>query len=361
MKRRNFETKTIAFIVSRLTQGGTERACLNAAIACVDAGMNVVIIVREADREITYAIPSSIRIVSLGMESGLGIIGKISRSKRLCDALSEIDPDWVVSFNHGYASLLLVGVFIRYKTLTSERFYPKKHYEGKRLRALVSWLTYSLSTRVVFQTPENRDCYGEHIRKKSIVIPNAIAPDLPEYEWRESNRVIVTACRLEPQKNLPLLIEAFSLFSDKNPGYELRIIGSGSQEVKLRKLADSLGVGESVTFLPFQAKVHERMLDAAMFVSSSDYEGIQNSLLEAIGMGIPSVATDCFGGGAKLLIGDNERGMLVNRGDAVALAAGMSRVVNDTVFAKSISVAGAELRSLYSTQSIADAWVRALS
>lgn len=52
-----------------------------------------------------------------------------------------------------------------------------------------------------------------------------------------------------------------------------------------------------------------------MFVSSSDFEGISNSMLEAMGMGLPVVVTDCPVGGARMVIQDGVNGLLVPVGD----------------------------------------------
>ncbi|MBQ6828031.1 MAG: glycosyltransferase, partial [Thermoguttaceae bacterium] len=52
-----------------------------------------------------------------------------------------------------------------------------------------------------------------------------------------------------------------------------------------------------------------------------DFEGIANSLLEAMAVGLPCVSTDHTPGGARLLIQDRENGLLAPIGDAEKLAA----------------------------------------
>ena len=51
-----------------------------------------------------------------------------------------------------------------------------------------------------------------------------------------------------------------------------------------------------------KANVHSYIINASMFVSSSDFEGMSNSMLEAMAIGLPVVCTDCPIGGAKMVI-----------------------------------------------------------
>ncbi len=168
----DLRTLKVAFVVERMTHGGTERASLNVA-----------------------------------------------------RALAELASDWVVAFNQGYVELLLSGAFGSYRTVLSERYHAPSHYAGKPLKRLFSRWLYGRSDRVVFQTAASRDCYGESIRRRSAIIPNMVTPDLPRYRLLKENRAIVTMSRLEPQKNLPLLIEAFALFHADHPDYTLRMCG----------------------------------------------------------------------------------------------------------------------------------------
>ena len=66
-----------------------------------------------------------------------------------------------------------------------------------------------------------------------------------------------------------------------------------------------------------------------MFVSSSDFEGISNSMLEALGMGLPVVVTDCPVGGARMVIKSGENGILVPVGDTQAMYEAMRSVLKD--------------------------------
>ena len=62
------------------------------------------------------------------------------------------------------------------------------------------------------------------------------------------------------------------------------------------------------------------MNNAMVYVSSSDFEGMSNTMLEAMAMGVPTIATDCPIGGAKTVIKNGENGILTPVGNEKKIA-----------------------------------------
>lgn len=77
---------------------------------------------------------------------------------------------------------------------------------------------------------------------------------------------------------------------------------------------------------------------SSLFVLSSVFEGMPNALMEAMAMGVPSISTDCEGGGARFLIKNKKNGILVPIGDLEALVSAMDKVLSDQTFAESIGL-----------------------
>lgn len=214
---------------------------------------------------------------------------------------------------------------------------------------------YPRCRAAVFQTPEEREYYTK-LRCDTAVIPNPLKEGLPAPFEGRRRREIVNFCRLNKQKNIPLLIEAFRLLQREYPDYTLRIYGRGTEKEALLSLTREQGLEHCVFFEDFAPDVHERIRDAAMYVCSSDFEGLSNSMLEALAIGLPCVCTDCAGGGARMMIRDHENGLLVPVGNAQGLYEAMKEIIDDPALAERLSAQAAEVRQQLSISRIVDQW-----
>jgi glycosyltransferase involved in cell wall biosynthesis len=207
----------------------------------------------------------------------------------------------------------------------------------------------------VFQTQEERDYYT-WLKCPTAVIPNPVKEDLPAPFTGERRHEIVNFCRLNKQKNIPLLIGAFEKLLREYPDYTLRIYGRGDEKDNLVALTREKGLEDSVFFEDFASDVHDRIRDAAMYVCSSDFEGLSNSMLEAMAIGLPCVCTDCEGGGARMMIQDGKNGLLTPIGDEEALYQAMKKLADDPAFAARLGREAANVRQELSIYQIADRW-----
>ena len=111
---------------------------------------------------------------------------------------------------------------------------------------------------------------------------------------------------------------------------------------------------------PFSKNVHKDVLKAAMFVSTSDYEGISNSMIEAMAIGIPTICTDCPAGGSKMIITDHDNGILVKVGDRQEVVEAMKEIASDVQLSRKLSMNGAMIRDRLSVSKIAQQWMEIL-
>ena len=213
----------------------------------------------------------------------------------------------------------------------------------------------------VFQTQEVKRYYDSIITGKKTVIHNPVKQDLPlPYEGKRSKR-IVSFARLDYQKNFTLLINAFAEIHEAYPEYRLEIYGDGPDEENLRRVISDFGLEESAFLFPVRQDVHNAVLDAAMFVLPSDFEGLSNSMLEAMAIGLPCICTDCDGGGAREIIHDGENGLLVPKGDKVALSQAIERLILHPEFAEKLGRNASGIREELSEEKIIAQWIDFLS
>lgn len=197
---------------------------------------------------------------------------------------------------------------------------------------------YQRADGAILQTDGQLGYYSFLLHTKKHVVPNFIRSEtLPEPFIGVRRKEIVTFCRLSPVKNIPLLLDAFTLLHQDHPDYSLSIYGEGSIRGKLLDKITTLSLGDAVHLHDFDLNLHAKIRDAAMFVSSSDREGISNSMLEAMAIGLPCVCTDCAGGGARMMIEDHVNGLLVPMKDVNALYLAMKEVIENPELAETMS------------------------
>ena len=95
-----------------------------------------------------------------------------------------------------------------------------------------------------------------------------------------------------------------------------------------------------------------------MYISTSNREGISNSMLEALGMGVPTIVTDCPVGGARMFVHTDENGILIPMEDVDALTAAMTRIADDPAYAERISRNATAIREELSSSHIASEWMK---
>jgi glycosyltransferase involved in cell wall biosynthesis len=182
-------------------------------------------------------------------------------------------------------------------------------------------------------------------REKITVVPNGI--DLARFyppASREEAKAKVGLPRqsfvigtvvgsIRPVKDLPTLVRAFAKIRQKHSRAELAIVGGkgagagggSSDTLELKNLARDLGVASAVSFFGPRHDVDNFMRAFDVYANSSVYEGMSNTLLEAMGCGA-AIAATCVGG-TPMIVRDGYNGLLVPAKSPEALAAAICRLV----------------------------------
>lgn len=339
----------IVFVLPDMPGGGSERVVAMLANEYVKRGYQVAILL-FAGNQTAYPLDERVEIYIAGKPSEGNPFVQMKRLIKMRKFYRNNKDCYIFSFCvRGSIFSVLAAAGIPHRFLVSERNDPTR-ISGQRLR---DW-SYRKAERLVFQTEDMKNCFSEDIRKKSAVIPNPVSDHMPEPFAGERKKRVVSVARLQPQKNHKLLLDAFVDFYKTHPDYELHIFGIGELEEDLKQQAKNLHIEEKVIFRGFISNVQQEIWDSAMFVLSSDYEGISNSMIEALAMGVPVISTDCPVGGSRTYIQTGVNGILTPVGDKAALAEAMTRVADDPNFSMKLSVNGAKVKELYGLSRIAD-------
>lgn len=183
---------------------------------------------------------------------------------------------------------------------------------------------------------------------------------MPEPVSGEREKIVVSAGRLEDQKNFPLLVRAFSAFHEQHPEYKLVIYGEGKKRRELEQLAQSLLPSGAWSMPGRVDDLPQRIVSCGIFALSSDYEGVPNVLIEAMACGMPVVSTDCAPGGAAVLIDPGVNGLLVPVGDAEALAEGMAYLAEDPLQAAQMGRKAVQLQQRLDAERVCSQWLKYL-
>lgn len=331
----------IMFYTMSLEKGGAERVISNLANELIKKYK--VIIVTNIKSESEYQLASNIKHIKIDKYKNTKkitrIIKKIGnyRTKKLRKIVEQEKPDIIISFlPEPSFRILKLRKKISVPIIISDRNDPNIEYKGIILKRLMK-KRYKNADGFIFQTEDAKEYFKNIIKCKSEVIYNAINKEFViEKPITKRKKTIVSVGRLEKQKNHQLLIEAFEKFNKIDNNYELEIYGEGKLRERIQKLIDNKKLNQKVHLMGKTNNVKKSISDAAMFILSSDYEGMPNVLLEAMSMGIPCISTDCPIGGPKSIITNEKNGLLVETNSSEQLCSAMIRISKDEKLLKII-------------------------
>lgn len=134
------------------------------------------------------------------------------------------------------------------------------------------------------------------------------------------------------------LLVAMHELRHAHPNAHLLIVGEGSDRAMLEAKRDALGLSRHVTFSGYQSDVGRMLSVMDVFALASEGESFGLVLVEAMFAGLPVVATRSFG--IPSIVLDGETGFLVPVEDPAAIAAALSRLLNDQSLCRRLGAAG---------------------
>lgn len=160
--------------------------------------------------------------------------------------------------------------------------------------------------------------------------------------------------RLSPEKNVEGLLHAWATARPSiSAEWTLVLVGDGPDRPQLERQIQDAGLADAVMIAGQQPNVEKWMAAADIYVSSSLWEGLSNTLLEGMACGLPVVVTRVSG--VKDLVEKRAAGLVVDVGDNGALAAALVRLAQDPDLRRSLGrTARRSVEQTYSLQAVAD-------
>lgn len=351
--------KKILFVVSQLKVGGAAKMIKYVANLCVSHFGSVTMMSYLDDYTPDDLIPG-IKRIDLGLRINRIPLWRIKALVKHRRVLKKGKYDIVCTFLPDMSLMSRLAAFgLDTIVVSAERGDPFEF--SKFWNIVMSWC-YAQSDYCFFQLEKARDFFGERVAKHSFVIPNPYVPieGITPFNGNRK-KTIVSAGRFADQKRFDILIQAFAEVHEAHQEYRLVLYGDGDRKPLYLDLARKLGIENYVDFPGYVKNVAACIREDGIFVLSSDYEGIPNSLIEAMSVGLPCVATDCTPGGPDFLTDSGKRGLLVPIRDADAMAKAICRIIEDPGLAESLSKEAAKIVEVLDIEVINKMWIEAFT
>ncbi|MDP2709125.1 MAG: glycosyltransferase [bacterium] len=191
--------------------------------------------------------------------------------------------------------------------------------------------------------------------EKTAVIYNAVDffPVPPKREV-PLNPTLVYAGRLVAWKGVEMLIGAVGELKKYYPNIIFKILGSGPEEIKLKKMADSLELLNNIIFhgRVSEEESHEIFSNSTIFILNSNYEGLPHSVLNAMRSGLPVITTPV--GGNLEVITDGENGLFAPYNKLEDWLAAISKLLADQNLQQKFSENGLETVKKFKWSQVVD-------
>ena len=301
---------SIAIFCKTLLKGGTEKQALILSKLLAEQKNHVLLInwcSEKADPDYLDFIKSnSIKYFALNgnpLRKFIRFLG-IIRDEKIRIILSYLTlPNFVSGFSKPFIKNVIRIGSIRNEKLPYYKFFFEK------------WIHNNLNNATVFNNYSARDKFIRRGFKseKIFVIHNAISP-VPINENPKTERSdirIVTVSRFVKQKDFRTALNSFNklINSNVNKTFTYYLLGYGPMEQEIRSLSEDLNIADRIKMLINPSNIPDILTDCDIYLSTSLFEGLSNSIMEAMVAGLPVIATDV--GDNRYLVQDEFNGFLV--------------------------------------------------
>lgn len=350
----------IAMLIGSLTKGGAERVMVNLADYFVTNGYSVTLVTQYRVENEYPLNPKVKRVISDIAEEETTNNRIVNFKRRFCklrNIWKTEKPDVILSFiGKNNMMAILTSRFLDIPVAVSVRAEPTEEYYTGWMRFMARHL-FAYADGVILQTKRCFDFFPEKVRKKAVILHNPVSNEFFREPYRgEREKTIVAVGRVDENKNHEMLIRAFAGIAKEFPDYKVIIYGEGDCRQNLIGLTGQLGLSDRILLPGSIDNVAEAIYKTRVFVLTSNTEGVPNTLIEAMLMGLTVISTDCPCGGPADLISNDENGILVPVGDIKGLQENLQNVLRDLQKADALGRTAMKTADIFKTEKVYGEW-----
>lgn len=270
------------------------------------------------------------------------------------EALKKIQTDVVVATTPALA--FLASLFLPKNTVLVAQEHRASMRRGEGIQPLRA-VAHDIDA-IVSLNLENEEWITDEFRNcgfVSAVIPNAL-DDIFRPQSDLTSKTIIAAGRFSPGKQFNHLIQAFAIFNEYHPDWNLRLYGNGPQETALRDIVGRLNLNHAVTFITDLGDLTMEWQNASIHAMTSRAEGQPLVILEASAAGVPTIAYDCPIGPRNIITHGTD-GLLIPLNDTQMFADSLSELADSIDLRKSMGRSALKTAETYSPRLVADLWI----
>jgi glycosyltransferase involved in cell wall biosynthesis len=258
----------------------------------------------------------------------------IQASWGLYARLKKIQPEFVVL--HGFMSYIfgaLPARLVTPKVIAVDHgpqvtyVFLKRIFFSLIVRSVAHFVSVSQSSKEWLMQR-----YGFILEERVTVIENAV--DKSQF-WKMRGRgflcepyIFTMVARLDaPQKDPMTLLRAASILRDRGYQFRVRFVGDGNLRFQMERYIATADLGSFIEIMGFHSDIPQLLSETDVFVLTTKWEGMPVSLIEAMAVSLPIIASEVIG--VVDIISDGENGQLVPPEDASVLADVMQKCIND--------------------------------
>jgi GalNAc-alpha-(1->4)-GalNAc-alpha-(1->3)-diNAcBac-PP-undecaprenol alpha-1,4-N-acetyl-D-galactosaminyltransferase len=347
-----FNSSRVLFVYHEFTYGGASKSLAFWLNALASTGAEVSVVTYKSLKPPHYKIPHNVKVIGPSSIINLPGLRRLNDIFTVAKAALIVRPHVVIglmSVNSFYG--YIIGRLSGAKVIVSERGCPTREF-GWFIH-LKHW-AMNRADGAVFQTKGAMAFYSQRLQEKSIVIPNPAISSLRHRDFDDRTAEFLFVGRFElRQKRHDVLLNALKILVKDKPNAKVNFIGDGPDLDRVKKMADQFGLSGNTSFLGVIDNVPEILEKYKYFVITSDYEGIPNTLIEAMIAGMACISTDCEPGGAREFINTGHNGLLVQRGNAFEIAQAMDLLLDDEELSNRLGKNARDILYRYKSEDVA--------
>ena len=189
------------------------------------------------------------------------------------------------------------------------------------------------------------------------IVPNIV--DLERFRFRDRPTFgprLVSTRNFESLYNVACTLRAFRLVQDRHPDATLTLVGGGSQDAPLRRLASELGVtGVAFTGRVRPDDIAQHYAANDIYIQTPNIDNMPTSVIEAFACGLPVVSTEA--GGVPAIVTDGRNGLLAPIGDHETIARHVLTVVDRPEMARALATRGFETAAACTWPVVRQQWI----